>query len=252
MYPTTVANSTLGIDYRIEHSNEPNIRLGGRSTTGYMNAMRKIENPVIIIPARMASTRLPGKPLADICGKPMITHVMDRALEADLGPVVIACSEQDVADAVTRAGGHAIMTDPDHPSGSDRIFEALTLFDPNGKHDAIVNLQGDLPTLEPDAVRACLAALNDASADIATLVAEITVDEERTNPNVVKAAVGFKAGERSARALYFSRATVPAEDGPHRHHIGIYAYRRDALARFCGLAARRLGTARAPRTITRP
>jgi len=193
-------------------------------------------NPVVIIPARMASTRLPGKPLADIAGLPMIVHVLRRAEEAAIGPVVVACAEWEIKDAVEAAGGRAVLTDPDHPSGSDRIFEALQIIDPHGAHDAIVNLQGDLPVLEASVVHAALSPLADPDVDIATLVAEIELEEEKANPNVVKAVVGFEDGSRVARALYFSRATVPYGDGSLYHHIGIYAYRRAALERFVSLA----------------
>lgn len=193
------------------------------------------QNPIVVIPARMASTRLPGKPLADIHGQPMIVHVWRRALEAEVGPVVVACAEPEVAGAVVAAGGKAVLTSPDLPSGSDRVFAALEMIDPEGRHDAVVNVQGDLPTIEPEAIRAALAALNDPEADITTLVALIKDERERTDPNVVKAVVAFPAGRVVARALYFSRATVPAGDGPHYHHIGLYAYRRPALARFVAL-----------------
>jgi len=193
---------------------------------------------VVVIPARLASTRLPDKPLADIAGAPMIVQVWRRAMEAECGPVVVACAEAAIADAVTAAGGDAVLTDPDHPSGSDRIFEALERYDPDRRFDTVINLQGDLPTLEPAAVRAVLEPLADPAVDIATLVAEITEPAERTNPNVVKAALAMAPGGRVGRALYFSRATIPWSDDPAAalyHHIGIYAYRRDALARFVTL-----------------
>ncbi|CAA7616155.1 3-deoxy-manno-octulosonate cytidylyltransferase [Candidatus Terasakiella magnetica] len=191
--------------------------------------------PVIVIPARMHATRLPGKPLADIHGAPMIVHVWRRALEAGIGPVVVACSEREVFDAVTAHGGTAVMTDPDHPSGSDRVWEAVCAIDPEARFNAIVNVQGDLPTLDPAIIRAVFAPLDDPAVDIATLVTEIAVEDERTNPNVVKAVVGLAPGQRVGRALYFSRATVPANAGPHYHHIGLYAYTRDALSRFVRL-----------------
>jgi len=195
-------------------------------------------NPVILIPARMASTRLPDKPLADIHGVPMIVHVWRRAAEANLGPVYVACAEESIARAVWAAGGQAVLTNPDHPSGSDRIFEALGKVDPARKFDAIINVQGDLPTIEPAAIRRVLDPLADPAVDIATLAVEITREEERTNPNVVKAVTAF--GDNGiGRALYFSRATVPANadgaTGPHYHHIGLYAYRRTALLRFVAL-----------------
>lgn len=192
-------------------------------------------SPIVIIPARMASTRLPGKPLADIAGLPMIVQVLKRATEAAIGPVVVACAEAEIKAAVEAHGGQAVLTDPNHPSGSDRIFEALQSIDPDGKHDIIVNLQGDLPVMDPAVVLAVLKPMADLGVDIATLVAEITDEEERTNPNVVKAAVGFEPNEDVARALYFSRATIPANAGPLYHHIGIYAYRRSALERFVAL-----------------
>ena len=196
-------------------------------------------NPIVMIPARMASTRLPDKPLADIHGQPMIVHVWRRAMEAEAGPVVVACAEEAIAEAVTAAGGQAVLTDPAHASGSDRIFEALQQVDPEGRHDAVVNLQGDLPTLDPALVGAVLRPLAQGPADIATLVVRITEAEERANPNVVKAAAGFVEGQDIARALYFSRCPVPFDGGdaaqPLYHHIGIYAYRRAALERFVAL-----------------
>jgi 3-deoxy-manno-octulosonate cytidylyltransferase (CMP-KDO synthetase) len=182
--------------------------------------------------------------LADIGGEPMIVHVWRRAVEAAVGPVVVACAEEAIAAAVTAAGGRAVLTDPVHASGSDRIFEALRVVDPQGQYDAVVNLQGDLPTLEPALVRAVLRPLAEGAADIATLAVEIREPEERRNPNVVKAAVAFPAGRTTARALYFSRCPVPwdptdagapGEAQPLYHHIGIYAYRRQALERFVAL-----------------
>jgi 3-deoxy-manno-octulosonate cytidylyltransferase (CMP-KDO synthetase) len=185
----------------------------------------------------MKSTRLPGKPLADIAGQPMIVQVWRRAMEAGLGPVCVAAAEPEIAEAVARAGGQAVLTDPDHPSGSDRIFEALRKADPDGRHDAVVNLQGDLPTIDPAIIRRVMDPLAEDAVDIATLAVEITRDAERTDPNVVKAVASFDParGKAIARALYFSRATVPANAGPHYHHVGIYAYRRAALERFVAL-----------------
>ena len=194
-------------------------------------------NPVVLIPARMASTRLPDKPLADIAGLPMIVQCLRRAEEADVGPVVIACAEAEIAEAVEIAGGRAVLTDPNLPSGSDRISAALESFDPEGHHDAVVNLQGDLPTLDPDVVRVCVRVLDNPAVDIATAVCAITEASERTNPNVVKAVLALSEGARSGRALYFSRATVPTGPGDHFHHIGLYIYRRDALTRFVALPA---------------
>jgi 3-deoxy-manno-octulosonate cytidylyltransferase (CMP-KDO synthetase) len=199
--------------------------------------MARPRSPIILIPARMASTRLPGKPLADIAGAPMIVQVWRRAMEAKLGPVCVAAAEAEIVEAVTKAGGTAVLTDPDHPSGSDRIFEALRKIDPRGQHDAIINIQGDLPTIDPAIIRAVMDPLEDAAVDIATLAVEITREAERLDPNVVKAVVALDpaAGKRIARALYFSRATVPANAGPHYHHVGLYAYRRAALERFVAL-----------------
>ncbi|MBM3555526.1 MAG: 3-deoxy-manno-octulosonate cytidylyltransferase [Alphaproteobacteria bacterium] len=191
-------------------------------------------NPIVLVPARMASTRLPGKPLADIHGKPMIVHVLERARAAAIGPVAIACAEVEIARAVEAAGGTAILTDPDHPSGSDRIFEALRRLDPAGRHDAIVNLQGDLPTLDPAVLRRVLGLLADPGVDIATLVAEIADPEEVEASSVVKAVVAMKP-DGTGRALYFSRRPVPWGEGPLWHHIGLYAYRRAALERFVAL-----------------
>lgn len=192
-------------------------------------------NPIVVIPARLASTRLPGKPLADIHGQPMIVHVWRRAVEADIGPVVVAAAEPAIVEAVRAAGGHAVPTRPDHPSGSDRIFEALERVDPDRRHDAVVNVQGDLPTIAPATVRASLAPLADPAVDIATLAVVITDPAERDNPNVVKAVVEWPPGAATGRALYFTRATAPTGDGPLLHHIGLYAYRRAALARFIAL-----------------
>lgn len=190
---------------------------------------------LIVIPARLKATRLPDKPMADIGGEPMIVHVWRRAVEADCGPVLVATDAEAVRDAILQAGGEALMTLPGHPSGSDRVFEAVLARDPHRKLGAVVNLQGDLPTLDPALVRACLRALDEGDADIGTIAAEIVREEERTDPNVVKA-VGTPIGDGSMlRALYFSRATAPYGDGPLYHHIGIYAYRRDALERFVSL-----------------
>jgi len=188
---------------------------------------------LILIPARMASTRLPGKPLADIAGQPMIVQVLRRAQEAKLGPVVVAADSGAIATAVEKAGGRAVLTRHDHPSGSDRIFEALETVDPEHRVRIVVNVQGDLPTLSPGDLAAALGPLDDPAVDIATLAAEIK-KPERTNPNVVKV-VGAVLSPSRMRALYFSRATVPAGDGPLYHHIGLYAYRRAALERFVKL-----------------
>jgi len=192
------------------------------------------QNPLIVIPARMASTRLPGKPLAEIAGAPMIVQVWRRAMEAQIGPVVVAADSAAIAEAIQAAGGEAVLTDPDLPSGSDRIFAALRQFDPDRRYDIIVNLQGDLPTIEPSNVRAALLPLQNAQVDIATLAALIVRNEERDDPNVVKA-VGSKLGPTRLRALYFTRATAPWGEGALYHHIGLYAYRRAALERFVAL-----------------
>ncbi len=189
---------------------------------------------LIVIPARMASTRLPGKPLADIAGEPMIVHVMRRAQEADLGAVVVATDSEAIFTCVEKAGGRAVMTRADHVSGSDRIFEALGSADPTGRCGIVVNVQGDLPALRPADIGAAVAPLRDAAVDIGTLAAEIGSVEERSNPNVVKV-VGSPLSPTQLRALYFTRATAPAGDGPLYHHIGLYAFRRPALVRFVNL-----------------
>jgi 3-deoxy-manno-octulosonate cytidylyltransferase (CMP-KDO synthetase) len=182
----------------------------------------------------MAATRLPGKPLLDIAGLPMIVHVLRRAKAAKIGRVAVATDTPEIAAAVTAHGGEAVMTRADHPSGSDRIYEALCTLDPRGEAEIVINLQGDFPTISPDNIRDVLAPLADSAVDIATLAAEIHTEEESTNPNVVKA-VGSPIGPRRMRALYFTRATAPWGDGPRYHHIGLYAYRRAALERFVAL-----------------
>jgi 3-deoxy-manno-octulosonate cytidylyltransferase (CMP-KDO synthetase) len=187
-----------------------------------------------LIPARMASTRLPGKPLADINGQPMIVHVLRRAEEAALGPVMVATDSEEIAAAVENAGGRAIMTRADHVSGSDRIFEALGKADPQKRVDVIVNIQGDLPTIAPADVATAAHLLDDPAVDIGTIAAEIKKPEERTNPSVVKV-VGSSIAPGRMRALYFTRATAPTGEGPLYHHIGLYAYRRNALDRFVAL-----------------
>ena len=189
---------------------------------------------LILIPARMASTRLPGKPLADIAGKPMIVHVADRARQAGLGEPVVCTDSEAVAGAVEAHGGHAVMTRADHPSGSDRIFEALERLDPDAAVDRVVNVQGDLPTLDPGLIRDAVALMDDPAVDIATLATPIADEAEKTDPNVVKA-IGTPLAGRHLRALYFSRASAPWGEGPLYHHIGLYVYRRAALARFVGL-----------------
>lgn len=189
---------------------------------------------LVLIPARMAATRLPGKPLLNIGGVPMIVHVLRRAEEARIGRVAVATDTPEIAAAVTSHGGEVVMTRPDHPSGSDRIYEALRAIDPAGKTEIVVNLQGDFPTISPDSIRDVLPPLADPAVDIATLAAQIHTAEESSNPNVVKA-VGSPIGPRRLRALYFTRATAPHGDGPRYHHIGLYAYRRAALERFVAM-----------------
>jgi len=189
---------------------------------------------LVLIPARMAATRLPGKPLLEMAGLPMIVHVLRRAEDARIGRVAVATDTAEIASVVTAHGGEAVMTRPDHPSGSDRIFEALGHLDPDRQTEIVVNLQGDFPTISPDNIHDVLAPLADPEVDIATLAAEIHTEEEATNPNVVKA-VGTIVGPRRLRALYFTRATAPHGDGPRYHHIGLYAYRRPALERFVTL-----------------
>ncbi|GGD05566.1 3-deoxy-manno-octulosonate cytidylyltransferase [Aureimonas glaciei] len=189
---------------------------------------------LILIPARMASTRLPGKPLADIGGLPMIVRVAERATAAGLGRVVVATDTLEIRQSLLSHGFEAVMTRLDHPSGSDRIFEALKALDPDGAVETVINLQGDLPTIEPELVRQVLAPFEDPRCDIATLAVEITEEGERINPNVVKL-VGSPLGPTRLRALYFTRATAPWGEGPLFHHIGLYAYRRAALERFVSL-----------------
>jgi 3-deoxy-manno-octulosonate cytidylyltransferase (CMP-KDO synthetase) len=189
---------------------------------------------LVLIPARMASTRLPGKMLLDLDGLPMIVHVLRRAEAANIGRVAVATDTPAIAAAVRSHGGEAVITSADHPSGSDRIFEALGMLDPSARAEIVINLQGDFPTIRPDDIRDVLGPLDDPAVDIATLAAEIHIEEEDSNPNVVKA-IGSRLSERRLRALYFSRATAPWGDGPRYHHIGLYAYRREALQRFVAL-----------------
>lgn len=191
--------------------------------------------PVILIPARMASTRLPNKPLADLNGEPMIVAVWRRAIEADLAPVWVATDTPDIAEAIRAVGGNAVMTKPEHPSGSDRIYEAITRIDPDRQYDILLNVQGDLPTVAPETIRAVFEPLKDAEVDIATPVAEIHTDQERNASSVVKM-VGTPIAPGRFRALYFTRATAPWGEGPLYHHIGLYGWRRSALERFVTLA----------------
>lgn len=193
-----------------------------------------MSDPLILIPARLAATRLPSKPLAEIAGEPMIVHVWRRAVEAGIGPVVVATDTDAIADAIEARGGLAVMTRADHPSGSDRLAEALEIVDPDGNHDVVVNVQGDLPTIDPAIIAAAVAPLADPQVDIATLCAVIHRAGEMDDPNVVKI-IGHTVGPNRLRALAFTRARAPWGDGPLFHHIGLYAYRRKALARFVAL-----------------
>jgi 3-deoxy-manno-octulosonate cytidylyltransferase (CMP-KDO synthetase) len=192
------------------------------------------QDTLVLIPARMAASRLPGKPLLDIAGLPMIVHVLHRAQAARLGRVAVATDSAEIAAVVTAQGGEAVMTRADHPSGSDRIFEALEALDGAGRINTVINVQGDLPTIAPQDLRAVLEPFTEPAVDIATLAAEIRVPEEHGNPNVVKV-VGAPISNDTLRALYFTRATAPYGEGPRYHHIGLYAYRRAALARFVAL-----------------
>lgn len=200
-----------------------------------------MSDPLVLIPARMAATRLPNKPMADLAGEPMIVHVWRRAVEAGIGPVVVATDAAEIVEAIARVGGLAVLTRTDHPSGSDRLAEALEIVDPQGDHDVVVNVQGDLPTIDPAIIGAAIAPLADRAVDIATLCAVIRRDEERHDPNVVKL-VGHHVGPNRLRALYFTRAAAPWGEGPLFHHIGLYAYRRRALARFMALPPGELET----------
>ncbi|MCA8907679.1 MAG: 3-deoxy-manno-octulosonate cytidylyltransferase [Rhodospirillaceae bacterium] len=193
-------------------------------------------NPIVVIPARLASQRLPSKPLADIHGEPMIVHVWRRAIAADFARVVVACADAEIVEVVEKVGGEAVLTDPKIPSGTDRVHATLASIDPKGKHDVVVNLQGDLPTISAATLKAVLTPLADAKVDIATLAAPIANREERDDPHVVKAVIELAADARIGRALYFSRCAVPSGDGPLYHHIGVYAFRRAALDRFVGLS----------------
>jgi 3-deoxy-manno-octulosonate cytidylyltransferase (CMP-KDO synthetase) len=190
------------------------------------------QKPIILIPSRMGSMRLPGKPLADINGAPMIAHVLKRALESKIGPVIVACDDKRIVGVVERAGGTAVLTRPDHPRGSDRIWEALNALPDNAQYDAVINVQGDEPTLDPAAIRTAYGLLKSPQVDIATLAAEIRDEASKKASQVVKPVLDMTPGAKQGRALYFSRACVPWGDGPVYHHIGLYAYRRDALARY--------------------
>jgi|TARA_X000000950_G_scaffold125210_1_gene156662 3-deoxy-manno-octulosonate cytidylyltransferase (CMP-KDO synthetase) len=199
-------------------------------------------SPVIIIPARMAASRLPGKPLADIGGKPMICHVWERAKAADIAPVWVATDHEEIAAAVRDVGGEAVMTRADHPSGSDRTFEAVSRLDPDGRFDVVLNLQGDLPEMDPAIAVTLLDTVRDSGAELSTLVTTASA-EEAAQPQVVKAVVSWQEGQNLGQALYFSRAVVPHGEAPLFHHIGVYGWRRDALASFVALPPSPLETA---------
>jgi 3-deoxy-manno-octulosonate cytidylyltransferase (CMP-KDO synthetase) len=192
-------------------------------------------NPIVVIPARMASTRLPGKPLAEINGRPMILHMLDIGRAAGIGPVAVACGDVEIAAAVREAGGRAVLTDPELANGTVRVHAALTELDPAGEHDVVVNLQGDFPTLDPEGLRLVVTPLANPAVDIGTLVVPIRDELEANTASFVKAACAFKEGERIAPALYFSRQPIPWGLGPRWHHVGIYAYRRQILDRYVSL-----------------
>jgi len=193
------------------------------------------QNPIVLIPARLASARLPGKPLAEIAGAPMIVHVWRRATAAGVGPVVVACGDEAIAAAIERAGGRAILTDPELPTGSDRIHAAVGIIDPERRHDAVINVQGDMPMIDPAAIALALSGLDDPDVDIATLACAIEDKAALDDIAVNKVVAGFADPDRPARALYFSKAAVPWGDGPHYEHIGLYVYRRATLDRFVRL-----------------
>jgi 3-deoxy-manno-octulosonate cytidylyltransferase (CMP-KDO synthetase) len=192
------------------------------------------EHTLVIIPARLASARLPNKPLADIAGEPMVVRVARQAALADVGRVAVATDSPEIAEVVTAAGFEAVMTRDDHQSGSDRVFEAATILDPDAKAGIILNVQGDIPAIEPETIRRSVLPLAASAADLATLAVEIVDEAEKTNPNIVKV-IGTPIGEGLLRALYFTRATAPYGEGPLYHHIGLYAWRRPALQRFVSL-----------------
>ena len=197
--------------------------------------MEVTTKPIILIPARLAATRFPNKPLAQMHGEPMISHVWKRAVETGIGPVIVAAGDQEIVDVICRAGGEALLTDPALPSGSDRIHAALCEYDPDLKYDVVINVQGDLPTIDTRAIQTCLLPLANEEVDIATIGAVMTRKAEFSDPNVVKAIASVPKGKKIGRCLYFTRATAPAGDGPLIHHIGLYAYRRAALEQFVAL-----------------
>lgn len=197
---------------------------------------------MIVIPTRLGATRLPNKPLADICGKPMIVHVWEKAVAANVGPVIIASADQEIVDVIHTRGGIGVLTDPDLPTGTDRVKAAMDLYDPQGSYSHIINIQGDLPTLDPALVRHVLDPFKDPAVDIATLATPITDAHELTDGNVVKIALSITENEPIGRALYFSRNLLPSGEGRHYHHIGLYAYTRDCLNRFVDLPVNPLET----------
>ena len=192
-------------------------------------------NTIVVIPARMASTRLPGKPLADINGVPMIVHVWQRAVAANVGQVLVAAAENEIAEVIRRAGGDAIVTDPALPSGSDRIAEALRLRDPSRRFSFVLNLQGDLPTIDSLSIQRCLAGLVNEQAEISTIAARIEAEADVANPNIVKAITPLGDEREVAFARDFVRNVGPEHAAPYWHHIGVYAYRRKSLEQFVAL-----------------
>ena len=194
-----------------------------------------IQKTLVVIPTRLGATRLPHKPLADMCGKPMIVHVWEKAVAANVGPVIVASADQEILDAVRSFGGEGVLTDPHLPTGTDRIKAAMDLYDPQGTYTHIINIQGDLPTLDPGLVRHVLDPFEDPLVDMATLSAPITDPHELSDENVVKIALSLKENASIGRALYFSRHLLPSGEGIHYHHIGLYAYTRDCLNRFVSL-----------------
>ena len=196
--------------------------------------MSQTLNPIVVIPARLQSIRLPNKPLAEMGGKTMIEHVWRRCVESNCGPVLVAAAEPEIADVITACGGDVILTDPDLPSGSDRVWAAVSQFDPSGTYNAIVNVQGDLPILPPDYVTKSLEPLNNPDVHIGTLVTAIHSADEKNNSSIVKAFTEFEDGQTTSRALTFTRTSAPWGAGANYYHIGIYAFRRDALEQFVG------------------
>lgn len=195
----------------------------------------RTKKALVVIPARLAATRLPNKPLADICGKPMIVHVWERALQANIGPVLVACGDQEILEAIKAYGAEGILTDPSLPSGTDRIKAALDIYDPHEKYETIINMQGDLPTLDPSLLCQVLEPFQNPAVEMTTLANLIDDPNELTDPNTVKVALSLKTGDSIGRALYFSRNPLPSGEGPHYHHIGIYAYGRECLNQFVSL-----------------